>query len=264
MRFAGPAARRRREIGTAMVERVKLEPTMEEIVVALRETRRGASGRPPYAIVGRAPADNWPSDPAGRGDKAGDLVRAVDAKNGSGSNDINDLRDGEIERLLGDNARLNERIIFLLKVIEREHASNVEFAAVQAALETERCALLSDVRAALGAELRPVLLVLLRLLEKQRGDPPEVAARGARPEAERPPTQVAASPDWIADAGGKLGDEGEARPKKAGAATSAMPQQPKLRQRMVRVLNVNALLVSLGQVTHFQTSVGRRPRGWQA
>jgi hypothetical protein len=108
------------------------------------------------------------------------------------------------------------------------------------------------------------LLVLLRLLEKQRGDPPEVAARSAGPEAERPPTPLAASPDWIADAGGKLGDEGEARPKKAGAATSAMPQQPKLRQRMIRVLNVNALLVSLGQVTHFQTSVGRRQRGWQA
>jgi hypothetical protein len=120
------------------------------------------------------------------------------------------------------------------------------------------------VKAALGAELRPVLLVLLRLLEKQRGDPPEVAARGAGPAAERRTTPVVASPDCIADAGGRSGDEGEARPKKSGAATSAMPQQPKLRQRMVRVLNVNALLVSLGQVTHFQTSVGRRQRGWQA
>ena len=247
-----------------MVERIKLEPTMEEIVVALRETRRGAGGRPPYAVVGRAPVSNWPSGAAGSGDKASDLVRAADAKSGPGSNDINDLRDGEIERLLADNARLNERIIFLLKVIERGQASNVEFAAVQAALETERCALLSDVKAALGAELRPVLLVLLRLLEKQRGDPPEVAARGAGSVAERPPTPLAVSPDWIADADGKLGDEGEARPKKAGAATSAMPQQPKLRQRMIRVFNMNALLVSLGQVTHFQTSVGRRRRGWQA
>ena len=247
-----------------MMERVKLEPTMEEIVVALRETRRGASGNLPYAVVSRAPAGNWPSGAAGRGDKAGDLVRAADAKSGPGSNDINDLRDVEIERLLADNARLNERIVFLLKVIERGQASNVEFAAVQAALETERCALLSDVKAALGTELRPVLLVLLRLLEKQRGDPLEVAARGAGPETERPPTPLAASSDWIADAGGKLGDEGEARPKKAGAATSAMPQQPKLRQRMIRVFNMNALLVSLGQVTHFPTSVGRRQRGWQA
>ena len=87
----------------------------------------------------------------------------MDAKNGSGSNDINDLRDGEIERLLGDNARLNERIIFLLKVIEREHASNVEFAAVQAALETERCALLSDVERAWS----PVGLSFLA--DRQRG-----------------------------------------------------------------------------------------------
>ena len=247
-----------------MVERIKLEPTMEEIVVALRETRRGAGGRPPYAVVGRAPVSNWASGAAGSGDKASDLVRAADAKCGPGSNDINDLRDGEIERLLADNARLNERIIFLLKVIERGQASNVELTAVQAALETERCALLNDVKAALGAELRPVLLVLLRLLEKQRGDPPEVAARGAGSVAERPPTPLAVSPDWIADADGKLGDEGEARRKKAGAATSAMPQQPKLRQRMIRVFNMNALLVSLGQVTHFQTSVGRRQRGWQA
>jgi hypothetical protein len=33
---------------------------------------------------------------------------------------------------------------------------------------------------------------------------------------------------------------------------------------MIRVLNMNALLVSLGQVTHFQTSVGRGQREWQA
>jgi hypothetical protein len=247
-----------------MLERVKLEPTMEEIVVALRETRRGASGRSLYAVVGRAPADDWPSGAVGRGDKAGALVRAANAKSGPESTDIDDLRDGEIERLLTDNARLNERIVFLLKVIERGQASNAEFAAIKAALETERYTLLSDVKAALGTELRPVLLVLLRLLEKQRGDPPEVAARGTGREAERQTTPVAASPAWIADAAGKLGDEGEARPKKAGAATSAMPQQPKLRQRMARVLDVNALLGSLGRVTHLQTSVGRRQRGWQA
>ena len=97
-----------------MVERIKLEPTMEEIVVALRETRRGAGGKTPYAVVGRAPVGNWPSGAAGSGDKASDLVRAADAKGGPGSNDINDLRDGEIERLLADNAGLNERIILAL------------------------------------------------------------------------------------------------------------------------------------------------------
>ena len=247
-----------------MVERVKLEPTMEEIVVALRETRRGASGRPPYAVVGRAHPGSWPSDAAGRGDKAVNLVRAADAKSGSESTDIDDLRDGEIERLLADNARLNERIVFLLKVIERTQASNAEGAAVQAALETERYTLLSDIKAALGTELRPVLLVLLRLLEKQRGDPSGVAARDTGREAERPVTPVAASPDWIADVAGKLSDEGEARPKKAGAATSAVPQLPKLRQRMARVFDVNALFGSLSQVTHWQTSVSRRQRGWQA
>jgi hypothetical protein len=247
-----------------MVEPVKLEPTMEEIVVALRETRRGATGRPFYAVVGRESAGGWPSGPAWRGDKAGDLVRAAEARSGPGSTNINDLRDGEIARLLADNARLNERIVFLLKVIESGQASNVEFAAIQAALEAERYTLLSDVKAALGAELRPVLLVLLRLLEKQRGNPPEVAARGTRREAERPITPVAGSPDWIAEAARKLGDEAEARPKKAGAATSSMPLRLKLRQRMAHVLDVNTLFGSLGPVTHLQTSVARRQRGWQA
>jgi hypothetical protein len=56
-----------------MVERVKLEPTMEEIVVALRETRRGATGTPPYAVVGRPSPGNW------RGDKPSERVKAADA-----------------------------------------------------------------------------------------------------------------------------------------------------------------------------------------
>jgi hypothetical protein len=248
-----------------MVERVKLEPTMEEIVVALRETRRSANGTPPYAVVSRPPPGNWISGAAGRGDKAGDRVRAADIQNGADSTDINDLRDGEIERLLNDNARLNERVVYLLKVIERDQASNVELTAVQAALETERGALFRDMKAALGAELRPVLLVLLRLLE-QRPDPTEVTGRRAGPRAASTPKPATASADGIPDLGRDLGGEGEGRPKKTGAATSAMPQQPKLRQRMARVLDMSALLISFGQATHLRTSVARRQRpvGWHA
>jgi hypothetical protein len=248
-----------------MVERVNLEPTMEEIVVALRETRRGATGTQPYAVVSRPSAGNWTSGTTGRSDKPSDSVKAADAQNGAGSTDINDLRDGEIERLLADNMRLNERVVFLLKVLERDQTSNSEFAALQAALETERGALLRDVKAALGAELRPVLQVLLRLLEKQRAAPLEAAARRTGPEAASVPTPVAAPPDWIADPGRELGSQGESRPKKTGAATSLMPQQPKLRQRMARVLDASALLVPFCQATHLQTSVARwRPVGWQA
>src|ERR1700722_4951978 len=153
-----------REANAAMVERVKLEPTMEEIVVALRETRRGATVSPPYAVIGRPPSGNWAPGAAGPGDEPDGRVKTAEDQNGAGSTDINDLRDGEIGRLLADNARLNERVVYLLKVIEREQASNVEFAAVRAALETERGALLRDVKAALGTALRPVMLVLLRLL----------------------------------------------------------------------------------------------------
>jgi hypothetical protein len=230
-----------------MVERVNLEPTMEEIVVALRETRRGATGTQPYAVVSRPSAGNWTSGRAGRSDSPSDSAN------------------GEIERLLADNMRLNERVVFLLKVLERDQTSNSEFAAVQAALETERGALLRDVKAALGAELRPVLQVLLRLLEKQRAAPLEAAARRTGPEAASVPTPVAAAPDWIADPSRELGSQGESRPKKTGAATSLMPQQPKLRQRMARFLDASALLVPFFQATHLQTSVARwRPVGWQA
>src|SRR5580693_9061370 len=71
-----------RDVGTAMVERVNLEPTMEEIVVALRETRRGATGTQPYAVVSRPSAGNWTSGRAGRSDSPSDSAKAADAQNG--------------------------------------------------------------------------------------------------------------------------------------------------------------------------------------
>ena len=86
---------------------------MEEIVVALRETRRGAGPAAPFTVVGGR-----------RGGKRRPDVAAEIGAQTAGSTDIADLRDGEIERLLADNARLNERIMFLLKVIEREQTRN--------------------------------------------------------------------------------------------------------------------------------------------
>jgi hypothetical protein len=161
-----------------MVETAEREPTMEEIVMALRETRRGAGRVPPFTVVG--------GQPGGRRELRSD----TDALPGTaGSTDIADLRDTEIERLLAENARLNERVMFLLKVIDREQARNARLVAERAAPETDRSAIFSDVRAALEAELRPVLLVLLRLLEKQRADP---VAAGARRGGEREPARPAA------------------------------------------------------------------------
>jgi len=104
---------------------------MDEIVVALRETRQRA-GRPPPV---------------------------VDAVTDSGAPDIATLRTGEIDRLLAENARLNERVVYLLKVIEREQTRS-------AGLATDRATIEREVRGELEAELRPILRILLRLAER--------------------------------------------------------------------------------------------------
>jgi len=72
--------------------------------------------------------------------------------------------------LLNENARLNQRIVFLLSVIERDQAGGVDRPAEHAATETDRGAIARELRTAIEAELRPFLLVLLRLLEKLRAD----------------------------------------------------------------------------------------------
>ena len=115
-----------------MVESAEREPTMEEIVVALRETRRRAGKPSPLTVVTTPRPGPTDDPPAG------------------------ELRDREIERLLAENARLNERTMFLLKLLERAEAYGRDPAIGRTVSE------------ALQAELRPVMLVLLRLLEKQR------------------------------------------------------------------------------------------------
>jgi hypothetical protein len=157
-----------------MVEQVELEPTMEEIVVALRETRRGIDRPSPFTLVGGHARGSGASDKASGVGKR-DTTAAF--PNEFASTGIADLRDQEIERLLTENARLNERIMFLLKIIEREQARN----ALPAAILEDRSMIFQDVKAALEAEIRPVLLVLLRLLEKQRIDPAYDVVRVAAP-----------------------------------------------------------------------------------
>jgi hypothetical protein len=134
-----------------MVERAEREPTMEEIVGALRETRRGAQRVPPFTVV----------DSRASGGGADDAAAA-------GPTGIADLRDGEIQRLLAENAYLNERIIALLKAVERAQSPGVQPVPGDATGAIDRAAIVSGVRAAVAAELRPVLLVLMRLLETAR------------------------------------------------------------------------------------------------
>jgi hypothetical protein len=164
------------------------EPTMEEIVVALRETRRGAGRVSPFTVVGR--------QPGGKGSGALSQGAAADAQIGtSSSTDITDLRDGEIERLLAENACLNERVMFLLKVIEREQTCVTGPTTGHAELATDHGAIVRNVRAALEAELRPVLLVMLRLLEKQRTEPAGKGVRRAVRDMAPPAAPEAASCD---------------------------------------------------------------------
>ena len=147
-----------------MVEQADREPTVQELVGALRETRRSAGRAPLFTVVG--------------GRSSGDGVIGTEAWNSANRpTDIANLRSGEIERLLAENSRLNDRVVFLLDVIEREQAHT----APDAALEPDRSVIVHDVRAAIEAELRPVLQVLLRLLEKQRDRAPP------------------SDPDWIVD-----------------------------------------------------------------
>ena len=177
-------------IDTAMAERAEREPTLEEIVVALRETRRGAGRAPPFTVVG-GQHGNRTSSTASRSD--------VDARNGPVvAADIGDLRDGEIELLLTENTRLNKRIVFLLKIIERDRARIAELAASKANTETDQSGISDEVSKALEAELRPVLLVLLRLLQAQRANHEAASAPGT---AAHPTPSDGASHDaaWVVD-----------------------------------------------------------------
>jgi hypothetical protein len=122
-----------------MVELAKREPTMEEIVVALRETKNSAVNRPPLSVVGNQSAGVT-----------------------QGVIDIAALRDHEVERLLSENAELNQRMMVLLKLLEHEQARQPDATAITRA-----------VREAVGAELRPVMLTLLRLLERRHAEAPE-------------------------------------------------------------------------------------------
>ena len=132
---------------------------MEEIVVALRETRQRAGGSPSLTVIGRE-----------AGGEAGTPVPTQPET--AGSIAIGYLRDEEIRRLLIENAGLNERILYLLKIIEREQANR----APAPETATDRAAIVRDITAALEAGLRPILMLVLRVLEKEHGHAAGVAA----------------------------------------------------------------------------------------
>jgi hypothetical protein len=198
---------------------------MEEIVVALRETTQDADRIHPFANPGSSHGKR--------------IVRGI--------NDVVDLRDGEVERLLQENARLNARVVALLKILEHQQAVNAESAAERTAettrIDADREAILREVKMALDAELAPILLVVLRLLEKQRaarGADNRETMRGAGyvPAPDPPPNQVPSG--WLVDLMQRLEDDVPA-PNGRATAADLVPRRSKLRELVGQVLNALSL-----------------------
>jgi hypothetical protein len=185
---------------------------MEEIVVALRETKRRADRTlPPLAIVGRS-----------HGRRA--LRGAV------GSPDLADLRDEEIERLVAENARLNARIVALLKIMEEEAEKAIQTTHDDRPMELDQEAIGSAVKAAVKAELDPLLDVLLHMLTMRAGR----SVSNGEPMS-RKPTHAGAS-DWIVDLMDRL-ESDAGTPDETGAAPDLPARRNKLRERMADVIN---------------------------
>lgn len=157
-----------------MVGSAEGEPTMTEIAVALRETRRSATRLAPFSVID---GQSGGSSALERG-REGRTSRGQDA--GGDVTGTAELRDDEIRRLVAENTRLNDRIFFLLEVVERESAART----AERAAAADRSTIVNEVRTALEAELRPILAALLGLLERQRTPSPAMLA-GPRNEAPR-------------------------------------------------------------------------------
>jgi hypothetical protein len=180
-----------------MGEPAESDPTVHEIVVALREaaTRRNGGGSAGRAerVPGFEPR---PADrrgdfaPASREPWSDDKPAAIEFKEAAFV-DVAELRDEEMRRLLDENRGLNERIVTMIKIIEREQAGRAALAAAldraEAPRVQERAAIGKEVRQAIEAELRPVLLTILRLLEKP---PAETAMRQVTSEVSVTSTSV--------------------------------------------------------------------------
>jgi hypothetical protein len=199
-----------------MVQRAEREPSMEEIVVALRETRRDADRMQPFGGAAQS-----------RGFRAATCMH--------GATDLTNLRDDEIERLLQENARLNARVVALLKVIEQEQAIHAAGTAAETEpAEVDRDAICREVRAALEAELGPVLVILLRLLQKQHAE--AVAGdRDSVPVAKLSTRPDSAASDWIVDLMHTL-DGNAPAPNETAADEEVTRRRPKLRQCVADVL----------------------------
>jgi len=241
-----------------MVEEAKRDPTVQEIVVALRETTLGSRGRGGNGVVRRV-ASPEPTPDQRWAMREGSGERAIPAP----PIEIPlaaALRDAEMQRLLDENAQLNQRVIELLKLLEREQAARQAAEGEAAWVEAERRSVAAEVRGAIEAQVKPVLLTVLELLQHLKAGaatPPRVAvetetaawrrsiayrsaepglADGLRPRDLPPlspqrsaaPGDAAAAgyyPGWIADLIKTVGGDAPAPPTEAGGERPE-PQRP--------------------------------------
>lgn len=238
-----------------MVSYADPETTVDEIVVALREAKRSASGTPSLSVVGGQDATNSSvTEPRSVLAKDG-ITRNHDAPGNLAetirSSDLGTLREEEIARLLAENARLNGRVMSLINVIERERLRSATPATESESIEATRVTVAQEVRSALEAELRPLLLAVLRLLERRQASPVAQFASNepARQQAARPSNEkfmgdtkrkVASSgappmpSEWLLQLIGKLeGQEEERIRDQAIAEPTTVPSRSGLRQRRV-------------------------------
>lgn len=233
-----------------MVEQAAREPTMDEIVVALREARRGASGTPSLTVVGGQDGANQTADTLlRRNDSAPAHADEHDVRTRIPI-DAAALRNQEMERLLTENARLTQRVMFLINIIEQQQPHTATPTPADDTIEAARSAMAREVRSALEAELRPLLLAVLRLLEKRQASavapvgekaaPPGAprAAPGIRPikrKAESPATPAVPS-EWLLELIGKLDCQDDEPAQQQAAPDPRTPEpRPAPRRKFARL-----------------------------
>jgi hypothetical protein len=163
-----------------MSDEPKGDSTVQDIVVALRDTARRRAGD--MASTGASTGERRPdlerNSARGRPQRVDSLHQPWRGESAADAN-IAELRDTEIERLLGENRRLNDRVVFLLKVIERDQKMLATERAAAALLAEQQEMVARETRAALEAEWRPILVTLLRMVDRREHEQPP-PARGVR------------------------------------------------------------------------------------
>jgi hypothetical protein len=210
-----------------MPEQAEQEPTLQEIVVALRDVAAPAKPREPAAAAepGASLYRLQPSRPAVP------PLPPADARSAERPPPSGDPRAAEIARLVDENHRLNLRLFELLKTVERNRPAEERPAQrVSAPVDREtgsREAIRREAREAIRRELGPLLVALVKVLDA--GAAPAEARQEAAPASRRPaPHPTPGAPlvagnghsfNWMVD----LVEAAEAQGAARAAATAAAP-----------------------------------------